>query len=164
MCAPTGLPLVYLTGITPAGLNASSQDEIEIFQDTAAANQEIYTPHVSKVLNLVQLSLFGEIDPDIGFEWNQLKVITDEQRATIRKTEAETDQMHITNGVLFPEEVRTRIADEEDSPYHGIDLSRELPEPVTQNGDPGPNEFGLDPLEQQPQAVKTGEAEPAEAT
>jgi phage-related protein (TIGR01555 family) len=163
MCAPTGLPLVYLTGITPAGLNASSQDEIEIFQDTAAANQEIYTPHVSKVLNLVQLSKFGEIDPDIGFEWNQLKVITDEQRATIRKTEAETDQIHVTNGVLFPEEVRTRIAGEEDSPYHGIDLSRELPEPVTHNGEPGPNEFGLDPLETQPQAVKTGEAEPAEA-
>jgi phage-related protein (TIGR01555 family) len=157
MCAPTGLPLVYLTGITPAGLNASSQDEIEIFQDTAAANQEIYTPHLSKILNLVQLSLFGVIDPDIGFEWNQLKVITDEQRATIRKTEAETDQIHVTNGVLFPEEVRTRIAGEEDSPYHGIDLSRELPEPVTHNGEPGPNEFGLDPLETQPQA------DPAEA-
>ena len=163
MSAPTGLPLVYLTGITPAGLNASSQDEIEIFQDTAAANQEIYTPPLSKILNIVQLSLFGEIDPDIGFEWNQLKVITDEQRALIRKTEAETDQINITNGVLFPEEVRTRLANEEDSPYSGIDLSRELPEPVTHNGEPGPNEFGLDPLEEQPQAVKTGESEPAEA-
>jgi phage-related protein (TIGR01555 family) len=159
MCAPTGLPLVYLTGITPAGLNASSQDEIEIFQDTASANQEIYTPHVSKVLNLAQLSLFGEIDPDIGFEWNQLKVITDDQRATIRKTEAETDQMHITNGVLFPEEVRKRIAGEEDSPYHGIDLDRELPEPLTETGNPGPNELGLDPLEQQQAQPETAGAE-----
>lgn len=155
MSAPTGLPLVYLTGITPAGLNASSQGEIEIFQDTAAAQQEIYTPSLSKILNLVQLSLFGEIDPDIGFEWNQLKVITDEQRALIRKTEAETDQINITNGVLFPEEVRTRLANEEDSPYSGIDLSRNLPEPVTHNGEPGPNEFGLDPFENEQQEQRT---------
>lgn len=158
MSAPTGLPLVYLTGITPAGLNASSQDEIEIFQDTAAANQEIYTPHLSKILNIVQLSKFGEIDPDIGFEWNQLKVITDEQRATIRKTEAETAQIDIDSGVLFPEERRQVLADQEDSPYHGIDLARDLPEPVTRNGEPGPNEEGLDPLEQQPQGDPSGSA------
>jgi phage-related protein (TIGR01555 family) len=151
MSAPSGLPLVYLTGITPAGLNASSQDEIEVFQDTAAANQEIYTPHVSKILNIVQLSLFGEIDPDIGFEWNRLKVITDEQRAAIRKQEAETDQIHIDSGVLFPSEVRARIANDDESPYHGIDLTRDLPEPVTHNGEPGPNEFGLDPLETEQQ-------------
>jgi phage-related protein (TIGR01555 family) len=159
MSSPTGLPLVYLTGITPAGLNASSDSEIEIFQDTLSANQEIYDPHVSRVLNLVQLSLFGEIDPDIGYEWVPLRTMSPEQRANIRKTEAETDQIHVTNGVLFPEEVRTRLADEEESPYHGLDLGRELPEPLTENGKPGPNEEGLDPLEEQPQVQQ----EPAEA-
>jgi hypothetical protein len=158
MCAPAGLPLVYLTGITPAGLNASSQDEIEVFQDTAAANQEIYTPALSKILNLTQLSLFGEIDPEIGFEWNQLKVVSEMDKATIRKTEAETDVIHVDGGVLFPEEVRTRIANDEDSPYSGIDLNRELPEPVTETGKPGPNEEGLDPLENEVQQ------EPVDAT
>jgi len=151
-CAPSGLPLVYLTGITPAGLNASSQGEIEVFQDTTAANQEVYTPALSKILNLVQLSKFGEIDPEIGFIWNPLKVTSELDKANIRKAEAETDQVHIDSGVLFPEEVRARIAGEEDSPYSGIDLNRDLPEPVTHNGQPGPNEEGLDPLEQQPQA------------
>lgn len=127
-CAPSGLPLVYLTGITPAGLNASSQDEIEVFQDTVAANQEIYTPFVSKILNLVQLSLFGEIDPDIGFVWNQLKVTTDEQRANMRKTDAETDAMLIGAGVLTPEESRTRVAGDDESPYHGLEINVDLPE------------------------------------
>ncbi|MGF6806281.1 phage-related protein (TIGR01555 family) [Paraburkholderia sp. Clong3] len=152
-CAPSGLPLVYLTGITPAGLNASSQDEIEVFQDTIAANQEIYTPHVSKILNLVQLSLFGEIDPEIGFAWNQLKVITEEQKANIRKLNSETDRNDIEAGVLFPVERRTRISNEEDSPYPALDLDRELPEPVTESGRPGPNEFGLEEHENQPQMV-----------
>jgi len=128
-CAPTGLPLIYLTGITPAGLNASSQDEIEVFQDTVAANQEIYTPIVSKILNLVQLSLFGEIDREIGFEWQQMKVVSEMDKANIRKVNMETDATAIGATILSPDESRKRIAAEEDSPYHGLDLNVDLPEP-----------------------------------
>lgn len=129
MCAPTGLPLVYLTGITPSGLNATSEGEIEVFQDTLSANQGIYTPFVSKVLNVVQLSLFGEIDPEIGFEWVPMRTMSEEQRANNRKANAETDAVLIGAGVIDPEESRTRIANEEESPYHGLDLSQPLPEP-----------------------------------
>jgi phage-related protein (TIGR01555 family) len=153
MCAPAGLPLVYLTGITPAGLNASSQDEIEIFQDTAAANQEIYTPALSKILNLVQLSLFGEIDPEIGFEWQQLKVMTAEQKATIRKLEAETDVALIGATVLAPDESRTRIANEEDSPYHGLELNVDLPDPPEVAGGP------LESAEKESGVIQPEEAE-----
>jgi uncharacterized protein len=126
--SPSGLPLVYLTGITPSGLNASSEPEIEIFQDTLSANQEIYTPFVSKVLNIAQLSLFGEIDPEIGFVWEPLRTMSPEQRATIRKTDAETDATLIGAGVISQDESRTRIANEEDSPYSGLDINAPLPE------------------------------------
>jgi len=131
MCAPTGIPLVYLTGITPAGLNASSQDEIEVFQDTCMANQELYTPPLSKVINLIQLSKFGEIDPEIGFKWEPLKMIDREQEARIKKAQAEEDQIRIDSGILSAEEVRTRIAGEEDSPYSGIDVD-DVPAPPEQ--------------------------------
>lgn len=129
MAAPTGLPLIYLTGITPAGLNASSQDEIEVFQDTCAANQEIYTPALSTILNIVQLSLFGEIDPEIGFMWEPLKVVSETEKANIRKTDAETDGLHVEMGVVSPQEVRKRVANEEDSPYSGIDVNEEITPP-----------------------------------
>jgi phage-related protein (TIGR01555 family) len=128
MCAPTGLPLVYLTGITPSGLNATSEGEIEVFQDTISANQEIYTPFLSKILNIVQLSLFGKVDPDIGFKWEPLRTMSDEQRANIRKVEADTDAVLIGAGVVTQEEVRERVAGEEDSPYSGLDLNAPLPE------------------------------------
>lgn len=127
MCAPTGLPLVYLTGITPSGLNASSEGEIEIFQDTTSANQEVYTPFVSKILNLVQLSKFGEIDPEISFEWVPMRTMSEEQRATIRKTDADTDATLIGAGVIAPDDSRTRIAGDEESPYHGLDVNAPLP-------------------------------------
>lgn len=129
MCAPTGLPLVYLTGITPSGLNASNDSEIRIFQDSVSANQEIYTPHVSKILNLVQLSIDGEIDPDIGFIWEPLYTMSDAELATSRKAEADTDAVYVELGALSPDEVRQKIANEEDSPYAGLDLSEPLPEP-----------------------------------
>lgn len=128
-CAPTGLPLVYLTGITPSGLNATSEGEIEVFQDTLSANQEIYTPALSKILNLVQLSLFGEIDPEIGFIWEPMRTMSEEQRANIRKINAETDATLIGATVIAPDESRTRLANEEDSPYQGLELNVDLPEP-----------------------------------
>lgn len=128
MCSPSGLPLVYLTGITPSGLNATSEGEIEVFQDTLSANQEVYTPFISKVLNIAQLSLFGQIDPEIGFEWVPMRTMSEEQRAIIRKTDAETDATLIGAGVLMPEESRTRVAGDDESPYHGLDINAPLPE------------------------------------
>lgn len=134
MCAPAGLPLVYLTGITPAGLNASSQDEIEVFQDTLHANQEILTPALSTILNVVQLSLFGEIDPEIGFVWNPLKVVTDKEKSEIRKMNAEIDIAYVDAGILDVKEPRKRIADEEDSPYAGIDVEMKITPPAEEPG------------------------------
>jgi len=161
-CAPAGVPLVYTTGITPAGLNATSDGEIRVFKDNCASSQEIYTPVISKILNIAQLSLFGEIDPEIGFMWEPLYTMSEVEIAGVRKTEAETDQIHIDSGVLFPEEVRTRIASEEDSPYAALDLDRPLPEPVMENGDPGPDLDGLDLYEHQ-QQVESKNAETAGA-
>lgn len=136
MCAPTGIPLVYLTGITPSGLNASNDSEIKIFKDTCAANQEIYTPHVSKILNLVMLSVLGEIDPDIGFEWEPLYTMSETELAAARKTEADTAIVYIDGGVVSPEEERTRIAQQDNSMYPGLDLSIKIEPPVDPSQDP----------------------------
>lgn len=137
MSAPCGVPLVYLTGITPTGLNASSDGEIKIFKDNCAANQEIYTPAVSKILNLVQLSLFGEIDPGIGFIWEPLYTMSGAEIAVARKTEADTDVTYLDAGVLAPDEVRKKIANQEDSPYAGLDLDAEIEPPADPANDPG---------------------------
>lgn len=127
-CAPAGLPLVYMTGITPSGLNATSEGEIEVHQDNIAATQEVLTPALSKILNIVQLSLFGEIDPGIGFEWVPLRTMTPEQRSNMRKVDAETDATLIGAGVISQDESRKRVAGDDESPYHGLETNEPLPD------------------------------------
>ena len=68
MSAVTGIPLVILLGITPSGLNASSEGELQAFDQWIEAQQESHLrPPLTKVLNIVQLSLFGKVDPDGHF-------------------------------------------------------------------------------------------------
>lgn len=128
MCAPCGIPLVYMTGITPAGLNASSDGEIRVFQDTTSANQELLTTIINTVMHVAMISLWGEVDEAIGMKWNPLYSLSEAELAAARKTEAETDQIYLDTNVISAEEVRRRIATQEDTPYQGLDVD-ELPEP-----------------------------------
>ena len=145
MCAPCSMPLVYMTGITPSGLNASSEGDIEIWQDNIAAQQQILTPHIKKILELVQLSEFGEIDPDISFEWESLRTMTPKEKAEIEKLEAETDAIDMETGALQNSERRAEIANREDSRYPGLDLSVELEAPVEEPG----KEAGMENLQEE---------------
>lgn len=137
MAAPSHIPLVKLTGITPAGLNADSEGEIQVWYDWVRANQILFFgPHLKHVLDIIQLHLFGEIDPAISFTFVPLNTPTVKEMAEIRKSNAETDGMYIDKGVVSPDEVRERVASDPDSGYNNL------------SGDaPGPPEADL--MEQQ---------------
>lgn len=123
MCAVSRMPAVILTGISPSGLNASSEGEIRVFYDWIAAQQEAFwrTP-ITTILKCVQLSLFGEIDPDIGFNFRPLYQMTDREEAEIRRMDAETAAAYIDRGVLDPAEERKRLANDPGSGYQGLDV------------------------------------------
>lgn len=136
MSAVTGIPLVVLLGITPSGLNASSEGELQAFDQWIEAQQESHLrPPLAKVLNIVQLSLFGHVDPEIGFKFNALRTLSDTELATNRKTNAETAGTLIDKGVIDASEERERLANEEDSLYPGLDLNKVI-EPPTPPGMP----------------------------
>jgi uncharacterized protein len=121
MASVSRIPLVKLLGISPAGLNASSEGEIETFDDTINAGQEaLIRPNLTRLLHFVQLSLWGAVDPAITFTFVPLSDLTPKEKAEVEKLEAETDEIRINSGVLDPAEVRKRVANEPDSPYPGI--------------------------------------------
>ena len=127
MAAVSSTPLVKLLGITPSGLNASSDGEIRVFYDYIHALQEIlFKDNLTKVLNIIQLSEFGDIDPDIYFEFEPLYEMSAKEKAEIRKIDADTDAVYVASGVLAGNEIRQKVADDPDSPYHSLDLSDDL--------------------------------------
>lgn len=130
MSSISSIPLVKLLGVTPSGLNASSDGEIRVFYDDINARQEnLFRKPLKRVMDLVQLSLFGDIDPEINFVFEPLFQLSETELATVRKTEADTDAVLITSGVISTDDVRQRIASDPDSPYHGLELNEVPDEP-----------------------------------
>lgn len=116
------IPLVKLTGISPSGLNASSDGELRCFYDAIHAGQEMFfRPNLTKVLGFVQLSEFGEVDPNIDFKFRPLYQLSEKERAEMRKIEAETGQILVDTGVISQEEERQRVAGDPETPYAGLD-------------------------------------------
>jgi len=144
MSSVSGIPLVILLGITPQGLNASSEGEIRAFYDWIHAYQEtFFRDHLQTVIHFIMLHLWGEIDEEITFEFEPLWSMTDKEATEIEKLEAETDQIRIDSGVLDPAEVRKALAAQPESRYADIN-PEDVPEPPEQPGMGGEDPFGGD--------------------
>jgi phage-related protein (TIGR01555 family) len=121
MAAPTHIPLVFLTGITPSGLNASSEGEIKVFYNWISGEQEnFFEGNLRVVFELIQLHLWGDIDPDISFEWVPLDSPTDKELSEMRKADADAGVAYVGAGVVSPEEERERLRNDPDSGYTHI--------------------------------------------
>ena len=122
MAAPAKIPLVKLTGISPSGLNASSDGEMRCFNDEVHSRQELlFRANLMKILGFVQIGLFGEVDPNIGFEFEPLYELSEKEQAEVRKIEAETGQILVDTGAISQEEERARVAADPSTPYAGLD-------------------------------------------
>lgn len=139
LCSVSHIPALILLGVEPGGLNASSDGVIRTFYDWIAALQRSdWTAPLETILKVVQLSLFGEIDPDIGFEWVPLYQMTPKELAEIRTADSQSDANYVNVGVLDPSEVRQKLAADPDSGYNGLDVDA-VPEPPEVEDDPKPD-------------------------
>ncbi|WWQ13009.1 portal protein [Ralstonia phage PQ43W] len=121
MSAVCHIPLVVLLGITPTGLNASSEGEIRVFYDYVKGYQKnVLLSLMTDVLRIVQLSLFGEVDDHITWEWTPLLEMTPKEEGEIHKANADTDAIYIENGVISAQQVAERLNADPKSPYAGL--------------------------------------------
>lgn len=125
------IPLVKLLGVTPSGLNASSDGEIRTFYDTCHARQERVLRDLLKIaIEVIQLNEFGEIDPEIDFGFNPLWQLDEAGKAAVRKVNVDTAAILLQEGVIDPSEERIRISQEDDSPYAGLEGPPPEPPPM----------------------------------
>lgn len=131
MCSVSRTPAIILTGISPTGLNASSEGEIRVFYDWIAAQQNAFwRDPLDIILKVAQLSLFGEIDSDIGFDFVPLYQQTPKELSEIREADGRTATAYVNMGALDPQEVRDQLAKDPDSGYQGLDTTKIIEPPV----------------------------------
>lgn len=143
MAAPSHIPLVKLTGITPAGLNASSEGELKVWYDHVAAEQvNEFNPNMDIILKIMQCHLWGKIDPKIGYQWVELDSPTDKELSEMRKSDAQADGTYLDKGIVGKKEVRQRLRKSATSGYSFLE-NDEPPEDAAEivdkesKGEPG---------------------------
>lgn len=134
MASVARIPLVKLTGISPSGLNATSEFEIEVYDDTIEAYQErFHMPKLQKVVNLEMLSLWGEIDPEITIKLNPLRQVSQAEMGAKLKDEADTREKYVNMGAFSPGEVRKIAIEDPNLPFSDLDPD-DLPPPPAEEG------------------------------
>lgn len=147
LCVVPGIPLVKYTGITPSGLNATADGEIRVFYDEMLSIQEaVFRDPLQQCLEVIQLSEFGEIDPDITFSFVPLWQLSQKEQAEVRKYDAEADAVLVEVGAISPQEVRERVAADETNGYHSLDLGD-----ADDDGEPDAVPGAPPPLDDEPQ-------------
>lgn len=128
--APCHMPLVKLLGITPTGLNASAEPEMDAWRDyIAAMQQNIFAAPLKAVINLIQLDKCGDIDETISFNFIPIEQANPVEEAAARKSDADAGVSLVTANIISPEEERTRLAADPNSGYSGINV-KDVPEPL----------------------------------
>lgn len=149
MASVSSIPLVFLLGITPSGLNASSEGEIRAFYDFIHAFQtKFFTDPLKRVIDFIQLNRYGKVDEEITFIFEPLWSMTEKEQSEVDKTHAETDDLRINGGVISPLEARKRVANAPDTPYAGLDITV-IPVPpgsADTDGDGEPDPDGAPPI------------------
>ena len=124
------MPTVIASGISPAGLNTSSEGEISLWENWIRAQQQsYYRVPIKTIMDINQLSMYGEIDPDITFAFNPLRQMTTKDLSEIQTNDSIRAGNYIDRQVIDAQEERERLARDPDSGYQGIDVNKVIKAP-----------------------------------
>lgn len=126
------IPAVKLFGISPAGLNATGESDMQNFYDYVASRQaKVFAEPLGRLLKAVQLSVTGRVDPAVSYEFVPLWEMTAREKADRDKVLADMDAVYLDRGVLWEEEVRNALAAQPGGRYAGVDPGNLPPPPET---------------------------------
>lgn len=134
--------VVKTLGYSPAGFNATGESDIKLQADLIATRQEkILRKPLEQILNILQLKLFGDVDPNLTFDFNPLDEEDEKVEAEVMKMKADTAAVYLDRGVMTEDEVRDVLRTDDKQPFG--ELSGEAPgmpeDPFAQMTDPTDN-------------------------
>lgn len=106
LSASTNMPHTKLLGESPSGLGATGDSELRNWYDFVKSQQTlVLKPHIDLLIELIQLELFGAIDPKLSWTFNSLWQPTEKEQTEIRNLQSVIDKNYIESQVLTPDEV-----------------------------------------------------------
>lgn len=123
------IPFTRYLGISPGGLNATGEGDMRNYYDhvESKANKILRKP-LDKIIDLLQLNLFGKIDPAIKAEFCPLSDEDDSQRELTQKTKADRLVVLVQGGIIGEDEARQVLSDDPASDLSFI-VPADVPEP-----------------------------------
>ncbi len=103
--AAAGLPKTRLFGQQLGTLAGADETTRDYYDGVKAYQEKILRAPVTRIIKLLLAEQKDRGVDDWSFEFSPLWQPTDKELAETRKTQAETDQIYISNGVLEPSEV-----------------------------------------------------------
>lgn len=128
-------PLTKFLGISPGGMNATGEsDENNWNKYVLSQCCKVFGTPLERVFEILQYHLFGSVDEGISFVFKKRSSRDEAAKANINKVKAETDVMYVSSGILSPDEIRKRVADDPESGYNSIDAD-DIPEPSNEGNE-----------------------------
>lgn len=127
IAAYTRIPATKLFGTSPQGFGSSGEHELKNYHEfIRSVQQSCLLSHVGKSYDMIQLDLFGKINPDIRFEFNPLETASELEKSQIMMNKS--NAYVAMKDDLTPEERRQWLAKDEDMGCDHIDTSLTFPD------------------------------------
>lgn len=106
LAAAAGYPLELLMAQPPSGLNADGNSGLRFYYDSVKSTQiRKLLPPIERFIKILFRACGADEPPSWSVWFAPLWQPTEAEQATARKTQAETDAIYITNGVVSAEEI-----------------------------------------------------------
>ncbi|MCK4788806.1 MAG: DUF1073 domain-containing protein [Desulfobacteraceae bacterium] len=115
----SGIPVTRLIGISPAGMNATGESDMNNYYDEVQSKQENdIRPRLDYMDKIVMASAFPGEEP-FEYVFNPLQQVSETDQAEIEVKKATRDQTYLDQGVIQPSDAMAELA--ENGTYISID-------------------------------------------
>lgn len=120
VAAGANMPVTKLLGTTPKGFNATGEyDEKSYHEDLESMQENDLSPFLERHYLLLGRSALGD-KRSFDVNWNPTDIPTTKEEAEIEEVKSRRDANLVNAGALDGLDIRTRLANDKDSDYHGI--------------------------------------------
>jgi phage-related protein (TIGR01555 family) len=132
LSAVTQYPVTKLFGRSPAGLNATGENDLKNYYDAVRSKQTANTRYIQNLIDLI--AIVNKLPGKYPWQWKPLFQLSEKDQAEVARINAETvrtladaDQRMLQEGVLLPEWVYKMRYEDDLGPQP--DSVFEIPEP-----------------------------------